>query len=361
MIGEERARRVGDLDQAAVGHLEHADLLGRPVAVLRRPHEAQPAGPVALDREHHVDEVLERLGPGQRPVLGDVPHEHHRHAVGLGELHEPQRGLPHLSDAPRRPVELVRRHGLDGVDDQEARPLGPRQLDDALHAGLGDDPDPLPGRTRREPEPRRPEPDLRRGLLAGGVEHARGDLGDARGDLEQERGLADPRLAAQQHDGAGHQPAAQHPVELPDADRTPDRGRGVDGMGERDRGVAGGDRDRTPARLVADDGLHEGVPLAARATLAFPAGNRGAAALADEATLDAGHAGYRVPAVRLRPGSSPRWPRWIGRSRPGRDRSRSCRPGCSGRAAGAPRADPRSGSGSSGAAAGRRRPGRSPA
>ena len=51
----------------------------------------------------------------------------------------------------------------------------------------------------------------------------------------------------------------------------------------------------TLARLVADDGLDERVPLAARPALALPAGNGGATGLADESTLDAGHGRLPVP------------------------------------------------------------------
>ena len=139
-------------------------------------------------------------------------------------------------------------------------------------------------------------------------------------DLEQERRLADPGLAAQQDDRAGHQATAEHAVQLADAHRSPDRLGRVRGVGERDGDGPTDHRDGTPARLVADDGLHEGVPLAARAALALPTRDGRTTGLADESTLDAGHARYPGPAVRLRPASSPRWPRSTGRSHRDRDR-----------------------------------------
>ena len=95
---------------------------------------------------------------------------------------------------------------------------------------------------------------------------------------------------------------------------------GVRGVGERDGDGPTDHRDGTPARLVAHDGLHEGVPLAARAALALPTRDGRTTGLADESTLDAGHARYPGPAVRLRPASSPRWPRSTGRSHRDRDR-----------------------------------------
>ena len=44
---------------------------------------------------------------------------------------------------------------------------------------------------------------------------------DARGHLQQQGGLADPRLAAQEHHRSGDEPAAEHPVELGDPGRDP--------------------------------------------------------------------------------------------------------------------------------------------
>ncbi len=58
---------------------------------------------LALEGEHRVDEVLERLRPGERAVLRDVPDEDDRDPLPLGELHQPQGGLADLADAPGRP------------------------------------------------------------------------------------------------------------------------------------------------------------------------------------------------------------------------------------------------------------------
>ena len=58
------------------------------------------------------------------------------------------------------------------------------------------------------------QPHLGGRLLAGDVERAQPRAGGLRGHLEQQRRLADAGLAGQQHRGAGHQAAAEHPVEL---------------------------------------------------------------------------------------------------------------------------------------------------
>ena len=86
------------------------------------------------------------------------------------------------------------------------------------------------------------------GLLAADVEHPAlavlARAGGPGGDVEQQGRLADAGLAGDEHDGAGHDAAAEHPVELrhpgragdgpADVDLTDREGRPVDGA------VAGG-------------------------------------------------------------------------------------------------------------------------
>ena len=42
---------------------------------------------------------------------------------------------------------------------------------------------------------------------------------DRLADVQHERGLADPRLTAEQNEGARHEPAAEHAVDLANAQR----------------------------------------------------------------------------------------------------------------------------------------------
>ena len=59
------------------------------------------------------------------------------------------------------------------------------------------------------------------GFLARGVEHRADGAGEVRRRLQQQRGLADAGLAAEQHERARHDAAAEHAVELVDAGRQP--------------------------------------------------------------------------------------------------------------------------------------------
>ena len=76
-VGEEQGRRVRHLGEAAVAHLEHADLVGRAEAVLDRAQDAELVAALALEIEHGVDHVLEHARAGDDALLGDMADEHH--------------------------------------------------------------------------------------------------------------------------------------------------------------------------------------------------------------------------------------------------------------------------------------------
>ena len=83
-VGQEQPAGVGHGVEAALGHLEQAELVGGAEAVLGRPQQAQGVVAVALEGEHRVDHVLEHAGAGQAAVLGDVADQHRGDAAGLG-------------------------------------------------------------------------------------------------------------------------------------------------------------------------------------------------------------------------------------------------------------------------------------
>ena len=123
---DEQAGRVGDRGDAVGAEVEAADLVDRAEAVLHRPHHPEPRVAVALEVQHHVDEVLEHARAGDRAVLGDVADEHGGDVAGLG--HPDQRGgdLLDLGDAAGDALDARGADGLDRVDDQQRRAAPPR-------------------------------------------------------------------------------------------------------------------------------------------------------------------------------------------------------------------------------------------
>ena len=91
----------GRLVDAALVHLEAAHLVGRAEAVLQPAHQPQRGVFVALELQHHVDQVLQHPGPGHLAVLGDVADQDGGDAALLG--HGDQRGgdRPDLGDPAR--------------------------------------------------------------------------------------------------------------------------------------------------------------------------------------------------------------------------------------------------------------------
>src|SRR5688572_27431681 len=119
-------------------------------------------------------------------------------------------------------------------------------------------------------------------FLAGDIGGAQrlGAAGDGGHDLQQQGGLADAGIAADQDGGAAHQPAAGDAVELGIAGRTPHRLWRL--AVERDEldglALTAGE---ALGHLLAPGLFHDAVPGIAGLALAHPAGEAGAATLTD--------------------------------------------------------------------------------
>src|SRR5690606_34321208 len=132
-------------------------------------------------------------------------------------------------------------------------------------------------------------------LLAAHVEDPPAPPGTGGGRLEQERGLADARLAADQRDRTRHQPTVEDPIELghPRGHRLPAARLDVgDGPGRAQRAEAGGRLAGAGARRLVglDLDLVERVPARAGRALALPLDGLGAAVAAPVADGRTSHA-----------------------------------------------------------------------
>ena len=107
-VAEEELRRIGDGNEAVLRHAEDADLVDAAEAILRRAQHAMIERVLALEVEHRVDDVLERLRAGDAAALGDVADDEHRGAALLREAHQPRGALAHLPDVARRALEIAR-------------------------------------------------------------------------------------------------------------------------------------------------------------------------------------------------------------------------------------------------------------
>ncbi len=138
-LGKEHLRRVRHLAQAGARHLEHAKLARRAEPVLERAHHAVRMMALALEIEHGIHDVLERLRTGEIPVLRDVPDEHDRHVPALRCEEQVRRNFAHLADAAGRRLKTDGEDRLNRIDDHE-RGLEPLDLlQDALEARFGEE------------------------------------------------------------------------------------------------------------------------------------------------------------------------------------------------------------------------------
>ena len=124
---QEQLRWVGNLDQSAIGHLEHADLVGRSEAVLHRAQDSELVPALAFEGQNGVDHVFQYLGAGNRPLLGDMPDQQQGETAAFGDADQLLRAGADLADRSRRAVQVVHVHGLDRVDHDDVRRLRPIQ------------------------------------------------------------------------------------------------------------------------------------------------------------------------------------------------------------------------------------------
>ena len=168
--------------------------------------------PLTLEVQHDVDQMLEHPRPGDGAVLGDMTDED----VAMSSLLRDARSAPASTariwvTAPAAlstPLAVMvctesttSRPGSTASTwvSSAPRSFSAARIERRMHraGALG------------------PQPHLRRRLLTG--DDQRGPTaagGVAARDLEQQRRLADARLARQQYHRTGHQAAAEHPVEL---------------------------------------------------------------------------------------------------------------------------------------------------
>src|SRR5688572_387264 len=161
--------------------------------------------------------MLKYFRTRQASIFRDVAHQDGWHVLALGGEEELCRRFPDLPDAARRRLELGRPHRLHRVHDDERRLEARDFLQDPLDACFG-----------QQIEGRLPHAEtvaaalhLMFGFLARRVEHGADVAREVGGRLEQQRGLADAGLAAEQDQRTGNDAAAEHAIELLDAAREP--------------------------------------------------------------------------------------------------------------------------------------------
>ncbi len=164
--------------------------------------------------------------------------------------------------------------------------VGRRRLElfqDALEARLGEQ------IQRRAPdaEPLAARLHLVLGFLARAVEHRPDVARDVGRRLQQQRGLADARLAAEQHHRARHDAAAEHAIQFADAGRQSRRRAHLDVGVQPGAGAARHERAVAVAagrcgRRIADALFDQRIPRPAVSAAAQPLGGLAAAFLAHE-------------------------------------------------------------------------------
>ena len=191
-------------------HGEHTDLVHGAKAVHDGAHQPELAVRIPFEIQHRVHHVFQHAGPGERALFGHMAHQHNRHAGRLGTPREVRRALAHLRHRAGCRRELVGIDRLDRVDHGHRRLHGFDggqnlfQLNLCQHIHLA----------MVQPQPARPQRHLGAAFLAGHIQSGQAGALQRIQRLQQQRGLADARVAPDQHHAPFDDAPAQHTVQL---------------------------------------------------------------------------------------------------------------------------------------------------
>ena len=175
---------------------------------------------LALEIEHRIHQMLHRLGSGDLAVLGHMPHQQQRRAAGLGIADQIETGGADLGDGARRRIQRPGPQRLDGIDGDDGG--GPILPFERARFQRGENVFDTGGRAQHQRRVGQPHAGgahthLRHRLLARDIDGMAAILGILAQRLQDDGGLADARIAADQQRRSRHQPAAGDAVELRDA------------------------------------------------------------------------------------------------------------------------------------------------
>ena len=226
-LGIQPHQLLVDWLETVAGHLEEADLLGRTEPVLDPTQDPVAVVLVTFKAQDHVHQMLKQLGARQGAFLGHVADQDDRHAGFLGQEREFDRTPAKLGDGTGPTGGISRallgatgpgpdpRH-LDGIEDEQPHLEPHRLLEDPGEVGFSQDIEPLGRRTVSQTQSICAHAYLGGTFLAAGIENTTARA-ERTGHLHEQGALADTGVTAQQDRPTGHEPTAQHPVDLFDA------------------------------------------------------------------------------------------------------------------------------------------------
>src|SRR5688572_10107680 len=169
----------------------------------------------AFEIQNRVYDVLERFWTSNRSFFGDVTNQKNRNTAILSQRKKLVRDFPYLRNRSRRGFDRARKDSLNRIDDHSAGTESIDLVKYLFEVGFGK-------RVKvagSDAEAIAAKLDLPLGFLAGDVEHDSARAAQTIRNLKQQRALADAWIAANQHERAGHDPAAENSIKLRHAGR----------------------------------------------------------------------------------------------------------------------------------------------
>ena len=133
----------------------------------------------AFEIQDRIDHVFDDARPRNRALFGDMPHQHDRGALALGECRQFMGRGADLGYRPGGALYIVGPHGLNRIDDRQIGFFGLQRGQNIAQVGFGRE----FHRAFGQPQPGRAHLHLCRGFLARDIDHLEPVAGEPRGGL----------------------------------------------------------------------------------------------------------------------------------------------------------------------------------
>ena len=150
--------------------------------------------------------MLQNARPGYGALFRHMPDQHDNDAGVLGKILQPGGRFTHLGDTARGRIQVLVIGRLDTVYNSEDRTDGRDVLQDGLQTGFRDQKQVLGFQAKTLGS----HFNLPGALLAGNIQDGPMQVRCLSGNLQQQGGLSDARIAADENQRAGDKAAAQY-------------------------------------------------------------------------------------------------------------------------------------------------------
>ena len=139
MHRDEHLGRIADLPESLACHLENSKLRGGSETVLYASEQTVGTPVFSFELQDDIDYMFQNLRPGDAALLCYMADQDYRHPRFLGKAEQEGGSLLDLGNRARRRLHILRKHGLDRINDHQVGHDFTSLLKNILHQGFAVD------------------------------------------------------------------------------------------------------------------------------------------------------------------------------------------------------------------------------